>query len=90
MEKVLDNFLKPLELIEKVESPPFLLTRIQQKIKLQTANTIQPKIVWACSVSLALIVLLNVLVITRNHTTNEHERNLVETFQLMPDNNFYR
>ena len=90
MEKEADKFLKPLEFIEKVETPPFLLTRIQQKIQNELSNRVPPKTAWVWGISLAMIILLNVLAITKHQKANNDDRSLIDTFQLMSDNNLYR
>jgi hypothetical protein len=83
----LDNLKK----IKTVEVPPFLFTRIQQKIKDTEKVTITNKMALVMKLSFAVMLFLNAMVFISNiakpHTTAE---NYVKSMNMMPDNYLYK
>lgn len=81
-----NSFLKPLETMREVETPPFLLTRIYQRIESRETSHFSPKLVWGLAISFCLLLIIN------NWTNKEtkHENNLVENLQLSTNNDIYK
>ena len=86
----MNDILDPLNTINRIDTPFFLYTRIQEKIKNKEANFFSKKTTMAISISLMLIVLLNVFAITQPKDTNETRTSLIEQFQLLPNNTLYQ
>ncbi len=78
-----------LEYINKVDAPPFLLTRIRQKIANATEQTIAPKWAFAAGFSLVLVVSLNIYIITAPTENKPQQANLAQTMNLIPHNSLY-
>ena len=81
-----EDFLSPLESIQKVEAPPFLLTSIKQKIKAQQENKISPVFAWSLALSLALIIIMNVAVVAINH---KQQAKGLESMEIFNHNSIY-
>lgn len=86
----MNDILDPLNTINRIDTPFFLYTRIQEKIKNKEANFFSKKTTMAISISFMLIVLLNVFAITQLKDTNETRTSLIEQFQLLPNNTLYQ
>lgn len=86
----MNDILDPLNTINRIDTPFFLYTRIQEKIKNKEVNFFSKKTTMAISISLMLIVLLNVFAITQLKDTNETRTSLIEQFQLLPNNTLYQ
>lgn len=82
--------LELLEHIQKVDAPPFLLTRIQQKIDNKYLNKLSPRWALGLSVSFIVIIVINISVIVNYNKNSKPENNLAQSMNLMPDNNLYR
>lgn len=83
----------PLELldqIQKVEAPPFLMTRIRQKIDAAAANQIPGSWVWSLGLSFILVMGLNIAIIVNNMQVPATDDNIVNTMNLSPDNALYK
>lgn len=86
----MNDILDPFNTINRVDTPAFLFTRIQAKIKNKEANFFSKKTTLAFSFSLMLIVLLNVFTIAHIKNTNETKTSLIDQFNLTPNNNLYQ
>ena len=86
----MNDILDPLNTINRIDTPAFLFTRLQEKIKNKEANFFSKKTTIAISISIMLIVLLNVFAITQLKDTNETKTSLIEQFQLLPNNTLYQ
>lgn len=85
----------PVELlsqIQQVEAPPFLFTRIQQKIKEAEENRLSPKWAWTLGIAVLLFMTLNIAVFSLNSRENKHnyEQEMAQSFQLLPNNTLYK
>lgn len=80
----LDNLNK----IEQVEVPPFLFTRIQEKIKQR--QVIPVRIAYALSFSFVIILFVNVYVIL-NHSSDSNSKNvaLAKALHITTNNHLY-
>jgi len=89
-EKNMEDFLKSLESIKQVEAPPFLFTRIQQRIQNELDNRVPMKLVYSIAASFVILLSINAFtMLQHNHSTKE-EANIAQAFQFMPDNNLYK
>jgi hypothetical protein len=88
-ESDINKHLNKLKNINEVDVPPFLFTRVQQKIQNEYLNDATPKLKWSLLFGLALLVTLNILV-GINQTSSREDQNLSQSFQLLPDNNLYK
>ena len=82
--------LELLKHIEKVEAPPFLLTKIHQKIDNATGNRLSPRIVWSFAVSFLVVITFNIVVMTKTGGKNKTPDNLATSMNLIPDNSLYK
>lgn len=73
--------------IQKVDAPPFLLTRIRQKIENARNSNFSPRLAWSLFTAVVLVLLLNLgVVISKTSDTD----NLADTMNLLPKNTLYR
>ena len=57
--------LSPLDSITRVEAPPFLLTRIRQKIDESNRTRISPTFQWVIGITAVLFLALNTVAILK-------------------------
>ena len=76
--------------IQKVDAPPFLLTRIQQRLENTYRTQFSPRVVFGLGVSLALIFTLNIVVLVKYNKVTKIENNLAQSMNLVPDNSLYK
>jgi hypothetical protein len=78
-----------LDNISRVDAPPFLYTRIRQKIE-NYKEKVSPTAIWATTATLCLIVIFNLFVISKNNNSNTETANaLVNSMNLNPGNTLY-
>ena len=83
--KALDLFDK----IEQVDTPPYLLTRIHQKIANQKKEKMSSAILFTTTLSLVLLIIINVVGI-KNFSQNEsNDTSLIESLHLSSSNALY-
>ncbi len=86
----IEEQIKLLNWINKVEVPYFLYTRIQQRIKNNLENRLNPSIAWALSLSFVVLFLLNLFVIHRSSMKNVPQLNsIVSGMHLLQNNSMY-
>jgi hypothetical protein len=76
--------------IRPVEAPPYLFTRIQQKIKKNKEDVMPGKISWAIGIAFVLIMVLNIGSIVRNGNSKNNRQNYAQAIQLLTDNELYQ
>ncbi len=86
----MEDFLKPLENIKQVEAPPFLFTRIQQRIQNEFDNHVSMKLVYSIAASFVILLSINAFTMFQQNLSSKEEANIAQAFQLMPDNNLYK
>ena len=86
------NTLDLLGQIQSVEAPPFLLTRIRQRIDEAQQAGFSPRLIWSFGVSLLVLLCLNVAVILKQSpaTRTDSYNNLAVSMNLVPDNSLYK
>lgn len=88
MENKENKALELLSTIERVDVPPFLFTRIQQRIENLSEMRVSKKLAWSLSAGFMLLLLVNIAVLA-NKKDQEKNINLAESMDLMPHNSFY-
>ncbi len=81
-----------LKKVRKVDAPPFLLTRIQARIRRNEAERPPASWQWAGSLAFGLLLLLNALAIKQPATpsgSSDPSESLVQNFQLDQTNQLY-
>lgn len=83
--------LMMLNNLKRVDAPPFLLTRIRQRIANRQEQTLNPAIVWTAGLAMLFVISINVYLITDNPGISKrgHEVNLAESMNLYPQNALY-
>lgn len=79
-----------LSKIKEVEVPPFLLTRILQKIERNRASVLPKAFVRAFSLSFVLLLLLNFGAVFYSLKSDSGKVNLIESMNLAPSNSIYK
>ncbi len=89
-----ENWIKSVENsthhMQKAEPNAFLLTRIEQKIENLYSTNFKKPIGWALSLSVALIILLNVFILIKSFKSVKNENNIAQSFNLIPNNSIYK
>jgi hypothetical protein len=84
----MDKNLELISQIQTVKAPPFLLTRIIQKIENERVNQFSIRVSWVLGFSMVLILSLNIAVLLSSNTPSV-PTNLAQKMDLLPQNNFY-
>jgi len=88
-----ENWIKSVENsthhMQKAEPNAFLLTRIEQKIENIYINNFKKPMSWALSLSVVLIILVNVFILVKSFKSVKNENNLAQSFNLIPNNSIY-
>lgn len=89
--KGLNNKLELLQQIQQVEAPPFLFTRIQQKIEAGSVSSkFSPKLTLSLIASFILLIVLNVTTLVKSSGEAKSEENIVEATSIIPNNYLYQ
>ena len=86
----MENELNIFYQVQKVSAPPFLLTRIQQRIRNKKESQFSPTLSWVLSLSLAIIVVVNGAVLTNMIIASKQEKTLLQSMNLLPNNELYK
>lgn len=86
----MDLNLDILSKIQKVEVPPFLYTRIQQKIENGNDLTFTKRLGWSLAVSFIIVLVMNVVVLSYKTSQSKDQNNLAQEMGLMPNNTLYK
>lgn len=81
--------LDSLARIKRVEAPPYLFTRIQQKIEQSKRNTVPVKITWAINLAFGLVLILNIIVLTSYNSKSSSTEDYAQSIHLISDNSLY-
>ncbi len=86
----MENELNILDQVQKVSAPPFLLTRIQQRIRNKKESNFSPALSWVFSLSLTIIVVANGVVLANMIIESKKEKTLLQSMSLLPNNELYK
>lgn len=82
--------IEQLNKIQQVDPPPFLFTRIQQKIEKTYATVLPRKFACALSLSFIVVVVLNVGVLAYKVKQKNGVNSVAQSMNLVPDNELYK
>ncbi len=77
-----------LDSVQKAETPPFLYTRILNKIQVSRQNKLTPQFALGFALSFILLLSLNIQVFKSNKTDTATE--IAQTMNLFSNNTLYR
>jgi hypothetical protein len=83
----MENELDILNRIQKVDAPPFLYTRILNRIQNKAKETVPVK--WAIAAATCLVVLLIVNISVIQQSKQSNTTDLSEVFSLQTSNSLY-
>lgn len=86
-----ENNISPDDLLEKVqrvEAPPFMMTRIQARINTIQSEVVKPVFAWSLLGLVAIILLVNLLAL-KQYRNSQDQEDLVQMMDLAPQNNLY-
>ncbi|GEM_PF-1863819 len=86
----MEDYLKTLKGIKRVEAPPLLYKRIQQKIQNERSDRVSLRTVYTVAASFIILLSINAFVMTQSRQTISDARNFAESLQLIADNNLYK
>ena len=74
--------------VQRVSTPPFLMTRIESRLEARHKNAVIPRLVFA---TLVILVLVNILIINsnRDQTMNSESMPLLDEMNVKTTNQFY-
>jgi len=75
--------------INTVDPPPFLFTRIQQKIEKTYSTVLPKKLAFALSLSFMFVVFFNAGALVYKTKQNNNVASVAESMNLMPNNDLY-
>jgi hypothetical protein len=76
--------------IKTVEAPPFLYTRILEKVETLNTTAMPQKIAWTLGLSFLVIVSLNIGLIIKNLTDTQSLETYAQTIHLTSNNTLYK
>jgi len=79
------HFLDPLDKIQRVEVSPYLITRINQRIRNFQNQVVPVRVMWAVGLSFVLLMCINIVAISSTNVQNDST--LTEWAQQMNLNN---
>ena len=86
------NLKKPFDIlntIKQVEAPQFLLTRVQQRIRMVEQNRWSPQLAWTLFIGLIFIMVLELSIVGKPAFVYSTEQNIVQRMNLHYDNLLY-
>ena len=86
----MEDFLKPLEKVTKVETPAFLYTRIQQRIRNKLDSRLAGRTVYSMAASFLILISLNVFAILKQDNTSSKDNNIASELGVSTDNYLYK
>ena len=84
-----NNFIDKLENIQSVDTPAYLYTRIQEKIKKDNFSKMPKWMIYVLSASLAIILIVNIFTVIITTKSDTQNKSLAEQMNLIPNNNLY-
>lgn len=79
-----------LSQIQKVDAPPFLYTRIQQRIENVYSPSFTKRLSWSLGLSFVVVMAMSATVIVIKNKELKSETNLAQAMELLPNNTLYK
>lgn len=86
----IESHIDLLSQINKVEAPPFLLTRINQKLQSESSQFFSPRITRLIIAIFFLVLILNISLLVRNSNESDSGKSIAESMHLLPTNSLYK
>ncbi len=83
----MENELDILNRIQKVDAPPFLYTRILNRVQNKVKETVPVK--WAVAAAACLLILITINISVIQSSKESNSTNLSEVFSLQTSNSLY-
>ncbi|MBP7810535.1 MAG: hypothetical protein KA163_14680 [Bacteroidia bacterium] len=83
----MENELDILNRIQKVDAPPFLYTRILNRVQNKVKETVPVK--WAVAAAACLLILITINISVIQSSKESNTTNLSEVFSLKTNNSLY-
>jgi hypothetical protein len=80
---------EPLDLLEKVDAPPFMFTRIMQKVSDVYEQQVSPSIAWVGSILLVGIFALNIWIVSNSPNKQTKKSAQLQSLVFLPNNSLY-
>lgn len=80
---------EPLDLLEKVDAPPFMFTRIMQKVSDVYEQQVSPSIAWVGSILLVGIFALNIWIVSNSPNKQTKKSSQLQSLVFLPNNSLY-
>jgi hypothetical protein len=81
--------LEDLNKIKTVEAPPFLFTRIQQKISAKNELIVPNKLVWLSILSFSFVVVISIGSMFYTNSSKSNAQTIAQSMNLATTNNLY-
>ncbi len=86
----MDKELEILNTINAVEAPPFLYTRIEQRIRNRKAEVITPRLTYIISACVVLLIAFNTFSVYNAYRQTKPKTDLTKSMNLIQDNYLYK
>lgn len=80
---------EPLDLLEKVDAPPFMFTRIMQKVSDVYEQQVSPSTAWVGSILLVGIFALNIWIVSNSPNKQTKKSAQLQSLVFLPNNSLY-
>lgn len=80
---------EPLDLLKKVDAPPYMFTRIMQKVADVYEQQVSPSIAWAGSILLLGIFALNIWIVINSPNKPTRKSAQLQSLVFLPNNSLY-
>ena len=81
--------LEQLSGMKKAEVPPFLFTRITNRIESEKRERLTPRLAWSLALGLALVFAFNLRLIVPSFSSTPTNSGLNQTVNVYPENTLY-
>ena len=79
-----------LDKLDKVDAPPFLLTRIEQRILEQQKQNVPKLLVYVLSALGALVITFNILTVSQLNNSGNDASGIFENMDIKTSNQLYK
>ena len=86
----MNEHLDILDKIQRVDAPPFLYTRITQRIESEKFEKISYKKVWAIASVFLVILSVNIAIVVNNPSESNAKTEFAQSMNLISNNTLYK